>query len=461
MAGVNPNIRGGALNFLRRHPAMVVVFVVAVGLRLTLLLLSLQQNEANFLFKAAPDTINYVSIAQDLVHGTNLNPRASFSFPPGYPAFIALHLFLFGDRSVPIVLSQILLSSITCLLIFGLAKRLFDSAPIATVSGLLAATSFTSISLSCILLSDCLYHFLFALSLWLFLKGQDTGQWRCFVISGLLSGYATLVRPIGQMWPVMMMLIAVLYPLVLKQQLGSLRSLTWSGRLLRSAVSATIAVIFIIPWIVRNSVIHGIMALAFTSAGGPANIAALAEGSIESKSRVEIQEQWANNYMREHHTDRISIEENYLIYRNETGRVLHSHPWQMLREYLALTWENLTDLNYVDRALVPHFKQTSIGLSKWIKIHYANFLNVALCAIGLIVLVFRKQWLALLLLGLVYCYCAGSIGFYLWQGSRYFLPGLTAWAILISVVLCSAYSKVAGLCARLRPKEEHAANNLA
>jgi len=138
-----------------------LLFLLAIALRFTMLLLSLQQIGAEKLLETSPDTINYVNAAKGILEGTAYYEKAILGFGPGYASFLALNFIIFGFGSTPVIVVQILLSGIACLMIYRLSMVLTRSYATSFIAALLAATSYTSISLSCLLLSDSLFYFLF------------------------------------------------------------------------------------------------------------------------------------------------------------------------------------------------------------------------------------------------------------------------------------------------------------
>lgn len=424
---------------------LVLLLVVAIGLRVWLLIASVDQISADKLLSVTPDTVNYVSMARGLVNGAVTNENGFFSFGPGYACFLALTFLLFGIHSVPAIVVQMVLSGLACLLIYKLGMILTRSYAASIIAGLLAATSYTSISLSCLLLSDSVYFFLFLSGLVLYLKGLSEGNWRHYIFSGILTGIAILTRPIGQFWLLPMIVIALVAHFTGRKESGCAAEGSFKTRIIKLGVCIGIILLLVSSWILRNNVVHGIPALAYTSAGGPVNVAALTLHRLENRPVKEIRREWRNQFKTDNDIDRWSIEAGYRMSLEQGRRVLRTYPREMLVTYFGLVWENLNRVGNYHRYLIPKYNLTTVGWEWKIRNSGWNYMNFCVSMLGLLILLLTRQYRAFFVLGLVYFYYAAMIGFTQWQSSRLFFPGQIAWAILIAVVLVSAWRFMATL----------------
>ena len=174
------------------HPAPLVIFLLAAGLRFLLLDESISQIGAAKLLETPPDTNLYVNMAKDLLAGTRYFENGFFYFGFGYAVFLAFFFVIFGVKALPVLITQILLSSLACVMLYRLAMSLTKSRAVGVLTGILAAVSYTSISLACLALSDSIFFFVFLCGLVTYIKGLETGRWRYFIVTGFLVGAAVL-----------------------------------------------------------------------------------------------------------------------------------------------------------------------------------------------------------------------------------------------------------------------------
>jgi len=431
------NKLGNLIILLTTRRDMVILFLLAVGLRLLLLIVSVDQIGTEKFLSTSPDTVNYVKMAVSLVKGTFTNEKGFFIFGPGYACFLAPFFFLFGVHAMPVILFQIVLSGFACILIFKFAMLLTRSHAVSMIAGLLAATSYTSISLSCVLLSDSSYFFFFLTGLILFLKGLIDGGWKYFFLSGILTGFAILCRSIGQFWPLMMIIIALTVHITVRKESPDKPRLSLKRRMIGTLICIGIVVLLVSSWMIRNYFVHGIPTLS--SAGKLGNVALMTLHRLEGKTVEEIWKQWEEHYQAEKKVEKLTREDAFRMSLAESRRVLKNHPWEMLKTYLRLVWINLNEINHFHRALLPNYNPKTIPWGHEIKQKGWNYVNFYLSMAGLLLLLVTRRFRTFVVLGLVYFYYAAMIAFSHWQGSRMFFPGQIAWAVLIAVAFVSTY----------------------
>ena len=94
----------------------------------------------------------------------------------------------------------------------------------------------------------------------------------------------------------------------------------------------------------------------------------------------------------------------------------------MIKTYISLDWENLNEINYMHRILVPEYNGVTIPMESWIMRHRLNYLNFILSMAGLVILLATGRARIAVVLGSIYFYYAVMIGAFRWQYSRYFFP---------------------------------------
>ena len=415
-------------SFLKRSD-LQYLFIFALVLRLCYLMLMLGQLGSEEMMKLAPDTIRYVNVGRDLLGGHILDEGAVVIFGPGYGAFLALNFFFLGVNSLGVLLVQIILSSAACLMIYRLGHELTGSRTAGYIAGILSATSFTSISLANFVLSDTLFFFLFLLGNLAFVLGFRQRRRSYFVCSGICIGLAALVRSIGQFWPLVMIAFAIILPC------GDGFRFPIRGRF-RSArrvlVAPLIAVIIMAVWAGRNYYVHDVPMLAFTSAGGPANVAALTLAQSRGVETGDIFIEWERQYQQPTGTENLSYADRFRLYSRAVKDVFFADPIATIRTYLSLVWLNLNEFNELYRAQLPSFSNAILDRMCWLYERSLNYLTFWLSMAGFAVLLLMRRWRAFVYLGTIYLYFALMIGFTRWQGSRLFYPGQIAWTIVIA-----------------------------
>jgi hypothetical protein len=420
-------------DFLRRRD-LVILLAVALVLRIGFLLLVLSNLKPAELLSNSPDTRIYVNTARGLLGMGPSGSDAIFIFGVGYAAFLTPLFFIFGLTAIPILLVQIILSSIGCLLLYELGRELTGSKEVGLLAGYLAATSITSISLAAFVLSDCLFFFLLLLSCLLFLRGMNSGGRGYFIGSGLIIGVAVLVRAIGQFWPLVMIILAGILP----TPAVSNRSLRGSMAFRRNALLAPlIACVIIGGWVMRNYALEGVATLSFASAGGPANIACTALADTFHREPGEIMGSWFDDFRQRAGlgSGDLSFADNYRGRSLFSSIVVRRYPGPVWRVYRGLVWENLTIPNELFVAQLPQYRWPVRASEKWYIDHHLNTLAVWLTLAGLAALLICRKWQAFIFLGLTYAYFAAMIGFTRWQGSRLFYPGQIAWSVIIAFLI--------------------------
>jgi 4-amino-4-deoxy-L-arabinose transferase-like glycosyltransferase len=416
---------------LRQRHDLIYLFIFALVLRLCYLMLMLGQLGSNDLLNLSPDATRYVNIGRGLAEFTNADEGALVIFGPGYGIFLGISFFLFGINPICPLLAQIILSSICCLMLYRLGRELTGIKAIGYIAGYLSALSFTSISLSAFLLSDTLFFFLFLWGNLVLVLGLKNMRRSYFMLAGILIGSSILVRSIGQFWPLVILLIVLLWP----------RERPLSGfphhyfKLVgRTMITISAALFIVVFWVGRNYTVHGVPMVAFTGAGGPANVARLTMANVENRDPGDIAADWHNDYSAKTGVKDLSYADQYRMFIAGTRKTLKNYPGEMLATYLDLVWQNLHEGNELFRLQLPFNSHFILDKVYWLRDRSLHFLNFWLSLVGLVILLLMRQWKAAIFLGAVYLYFVSMIGFTQWQGSRLFYPGMIAWSIIIASI---------------------------
>jgi len=161
--------------------------------------------------------------------------------PPLYPLFLALCYYLFGINTVAYFLPHIILSSLTCILVYLLGEEIYNDRKIALTGALATAFYPDLIFWTYQVRTETLFIFLIVLGFWLLVRGNARKSSLFILMSGVPFGLAALTR--GVFIPFI--------PLLFLWQMFSSKN---GGRKTVIASLAMILVIFLVllPWCARN-----------------------------------------------------------------------------------------------------------------------------------------------------------------------------------------------------------------
>ncbi len=422
----------------------VAIFFAALLLRgAWLSLICTQHGNAELLY-LAPDCARYVQIGTHLAgmaydgpapdwHSGPIyaTPEGSMLWSgPGYGLFLGGWFALFGIHAWPVLIAQVLLGSVNCVLVWLLAGRLGLSGRVALIAGTIAALSLTSISLSCMLLTETLFFTLQLTGLLCWVRAIRGNHWGWFVAAASLFGVATFVRGVTLFWPGVMLLLALLHPK--RDFAGTRRALIG-----KTCVAVALMGAMFVGWSFRNSTRHGVF--SFSEGGVLAaryfwTARTLASFDSTRNTRAIQEKMEAENRARygpdgttfaEHHRDDMAV----------FTAALHEHPWPMAKRFVKSAVQNATRGSELHVFQLPQFARTWDFLRPIIH-KRTGAVILMLTFIGAALLILRPDHRAAgLILLLTYGYFCAISGFEFWQGSRICFPAQMAWAILSAVVL--------------------------
>ena len=158
------------------------------------------------------------AITAGTLHGGQWLGFGIFTMPL-YGWFIGLHALFFGKMTaLAFVITQGLLDSGTCLLIYGVAKTL--NPRIATAAAIMAALNPTQIVLSALVYTDTTFLFFVTLSLLATAQWLRAPLWSWAALAGVALGAATLTRAIAAPWTIFLVLFLFVVVIV-RGQLNS------------------------------------------------------------------------------------------------------------------------------------------------------------------------------------------------------------------------------------------------
>lgn len=221
---------------------LLIIICLALALLLRVALLASTQGDLERAYE--PDTVTYIEPALRLLRGEGFIDDGHRT--PIYPFFIALIYKFFGEKDLPVIVAQIILSVSTVYLTFQIGRKLFSES-----TGLLAAfflaISIESITLAIFLLTETLFTLLFLGSILAYLFFRESNKQIWIIASGILVGLSVLCRPIAAYFPYFFIV------LMLFDQAKANRE-----RLVKSCLYLISFLIVIVPWLLWNKSTIGI-----------------------------------------------------------------------------------------------------------------------------------------------------------------------------------------------------------
>ncbi|MDH4100194.1 MAG: glycosyltransferase family 39 protein [Nitrospirota bacterium] len=171
----------------------VSVFCFALVLRLVYLF---QINSSSpFMESEIGDSAIYIAKALKVIDGDILSGReVFFHSSPLYIYFLAAIFALFGKGFFAVRLIQIVVGSLSCVLLYFIARRYFGQ-QVAVISGIMAALYGYFIFSDADLLAINLVIFFALSALLAFIEGQARGSFSLICLAGIFLGLSTLGKP--------------------------------------------------------------------------------------------------------------------------------------------------------------------------------------------------------------------------------------------------------------------------
>jgi len=175
----------------------------------------------------------------DFLQVTNNGYAAVTDRLPGYPALLATVYSLFGENNMAVVVVQIIIDSLTCIVIALIAESVIKGGFI--VAGIVSALNLNMIVLSGMILTDTLFLFIFSLFILLVCRYiKHPNSFKLFLAISILC-LSVLVRPVSYY------LIFLLLPLLIG-------FFIWRRMLFKQVVYSLL--LYIIPIVIVFGSIH-------------------------------------------------------------------------------------------------------------------------------------------------------------------------------------------------------------
>jgi len=220
------------------------------------------------------DTSSYTNIANNLLNGNGYSNCAEAPYykdvkrPPVYPVFLMGLYKITSVCFINVVLAQILLDLASLLLIFFIAKHIFENQQIAYLSSTLYALSSHAITYCGSAITETLFVFILMLLLYLIFCVKMKLIGKVFIFS-LLWSSLVLCRPIA------------LYTLIIFVPLWfSILEMKWKQKLLLGLTTIILSLVLPFSWMMRNQKLTKVKTLSSIM---DVNLLALNANAINAK----------------------------------------------------------------------------------------------------------------------------------------------------------------------------------
>ncbi len=426
-------------NFSRME---ITIFVVALALRLVFMMAMIGDLGGDHLTDKYPDPIKYIRAGDYLFGGDAEGKIDLYLVGPGYPFLLGLSKLIIGPIYWPIILLQIVLSAVSCVLIFRLTKILLDNKCIAFMAGSLLAISMTSITLANAIASETLFFFLMVLTLYLFFKYLPDRRWRPVILAGVVGGLTVLTRSVFMLYPMLLIVFAFV--------LTGFKGLAEKKRtILNAIVFAAIIIAISASWGLRNYEKHGTFTISATgllAAKTYLTSKVLVEGERQKPERTVVirdsvfraaLHDFENNRYRENGQE--SVDYIFATFKR--------FPALFIKQYFRVVLYNVTAVSSLQNILIPSWKKAFDDFDEYIHRGYDEPAYIVLALIGFAVLWRKNRRIAAILL-LNVLYFAFLSGVTFGQGSRIFYPALATESILVGTGLIFFYDTIIMAAAR-------------
>ena len=245
-------IKNSCSKFIKLHKTSLMIFVIAFFIRLVFALIK------NSLIGG--DELFYEAAALNIMsgYGYSIGGHLTARIPPGYSIFLSFIYSIFGHHFIAIRIVQAIIDALMCVVIYIIAKRLFNE-KVGILAGILCASHYFFLKAAQLIRPDTLQMFFIVISVLCWIRWRDKFLKRDAVLLGLTSSIAVMLKANIVILPFVFILIEFFNIVKNKQAKISI--------FLKSAM--IIIVVFslpIIPWAVRNyKVYHAFVPLATDS----------------------------------------------------------------------------------------------------------------------------------------------------------------------------------------------------
>lgn len=178
--------------FIISRDKIILISILTVGIFLRLIyLFQVKSNDTNFLHFSGTDASCYDNLAREVLNGTLAH--SPYSFNPLYFYFLALVYSIVGHSPFNAIIFQIFVGSGSYLLMYLIAKRLFNQT-VGIIAVLLSSLYGVFMIYETSILTPVLDTFTLLLSVLLLLKSVERDSIKWYFLTGIAIGLSALSR---------------------------------------------------------------------------------------------------------------------------------------------------------------------------------------------------------------------------------------------------------------------------
>lgn len=259
-----------------------------------------------------------------------------------------------------IIVFQILVSAMTCSLVYLLSDKIFENKKAALAAGLFLAFDFPSVFFSNTLLTETIFTALILLSAYFLISFSLQKNNRLIYFSALLLGLAILCRPIAFYMPFLFAVVMafskidIVKPSKLPVILWPRFERRWPA-IKAALILSIVSCLVVIPWMSRNKIVFG---SAFLSSVDEVSLLMYTTAGIrsekESKPVAQIQQEYRDYSIKYFDWNKRETTTKYMKYcRQESWTVISNNPMLFFkRQAIAMVYFFIKPLrNYIDMQL--------------------------------------------------------------------------------------------------------------
>ena len=332
---------------MRKKKTIILLFGIGLLVRIIISIIGFSKGGDEF-FLNYSDAKGYTRLAMNMVEGNGFSLDAKPPFTPtairtpGYPLFLSLsllnlHTFLYA------ILLQILLGALVPIFSYMLLIRLSFPENIASYTSFFLALEPFLAAHSSFLLTEVLFLIFFLYGSYMYMRALQEKRVRFSFASGLLIGYAALIRPIG-------LYIIFLFTLYFFLQIFFREKVKFFLVLPLAMVFFIAGMSVVSPWMWRNWKYLGSVKLASID---DRNLLFLQGGSVLAMAHgttVDEEKRKLNNDLKKEGIDSTSLGVSG-TFRKKTYEIIAAHPLAFLQLNALTAWQFFTHDAYYDLAV--------------------------------------------------------------------------------------------------------------
>lgn len=297
------------LDWLKQYKWLIIAFVLAVTVRLVLIYFN-----SRYTFQE-DEGLNKLAMSLALGNSYGYEGKLYWGYPPGATVLYASMMLLFQNSAfVATRILQSIIDSFGCILIYSTSKELFNN-KVGIISSFLYAIFLPIAFMSTWIAHDALVPFFTIAIFCCFILAVKKNKWYWFALTGLTTGISCYFQPTTMFLPIMLCIGYFFYS-----------KLDWKATIRNTSIVMTIVIITILPWIIRNYNVGGVIT-PMRSAGWATIYVAFNEfGDAPEQITLNDLEQLRLDSMKVGHSIIWASKEYEEFYRNKVIQFVKDHP---------------------------------------------------------------------------------------------------------------------------------------